>query len=141
MYDMSLQDNYLVKMMPEEQLEYYEDDYDYDVYLFWPSGRPDGEFQGDFVDVLELPTITHTQSELEDRIYEWNYQHEAFLPPLSPTYTTASDIVFPDIEASAQDAGYSRLFRAGLHATSRHVGVVWRKFCGQLESTKHWLTA
>ncbi|TCD66834.1 hypothetical protein EIP91_000912 [Steccherinum ochraceum] len=90
------------------------EDYDFDVYLWYPSSRPEVVVP-EGVDLgPEIPLIYERQldDQLDDATSEW--------PSLSSTYSAASDYDFP-CKRDMDKAGYSRFFSSGLVLTSQQV--------------------
>ncbi|THH33632.1 hypothetical protein EUX98_g491 [Antrodiella citrinella] len=90
------------------------EDYDVDVYTWYPSSYPNIIVPWDGVG-RELPSVL--ERELDDEIEE---SCEADSPPVSPTYSYVSDFEFP-AKRYMENAGYSNFFCSGLVMTSQHV--------------------
>ncbi|KAI0347299.1 hypothetical protein BDW22DRAFT_1342137 [Trametopsis cervina] len=116
-------DFWLVGNPPTQNYGYDElEEYDYDVYLYWPSSShgvlmpADSDYSDEPISPLELGSDT-TDDELE--VLEIGPSQ---LLSLSPTFTVDPDFVFPSDESTTQgldENGYSRLFRMGLVSKSR----------------------
>ncbi|OCH95993.1 hypothetical protein OBBRIDRAFT_787841 [Obba rivulosa] len=90
-------------------------DYDYDVFLFWPSSQQFAllidEAQDNDLETHSVSGSEYTGSSLES-------VSDLSLPS-TPTYTVKSDFAFPSYEDEMSSVGYSQLFRAGFSYASK----------------------
>ncbi|KAI0347286.1 hypothetical protein BDW22DRAFT_513056 [Trametopsis cervina] len=115
-------DYWLVGDSPAQDYGYDDfEDYDYDVYLYWPSSSP-GVLVPAYSDYSDEPVSPlNLASDTEDELEALEIGPSQLLN-FSPTFTVDPDFVFPADESTTQglDAnGYSRLFRMGLVSKSR----------------------
>ncbi|KAH8106294.1 hypothetical protein BXZ70DRAFT_1075147 [Cristinia sonorae] len=109
----------------------YEDgeDYDVDVFLWYPSSRPEVVMLAGADNGAEIPFIYGREADdgLDDASLDW--------PPPSPTYSMVSDFMFPG-RLEMDNAGYSNFFSSGLVLTSRQVT---RRLDGFMRSFRKYL--
>ncbi|EMD40475.1 hypothetical protein CERSUDRAFT_111073 [Gelatoporia subvermispora B] len=112
-------------------------DYDYDVFLYWPSSHQFAllidESPDDTPETPYASGSEYSGSSLESL--------SDFSTPPTPTYTVTPGFTFPPQKDSMSSAGYSQLFRAGFSYASkgfvRRVDRVFSKIWHSLQPSKN----